>query len=102
MTGAIDEANEELRAIIRKLWKRTSDQLLDEVIPPAGSDQMTVGRFYATYLIQDYFRRFKRRQEQIEEIQRRQSLGPSHTKVLTVNHHHLNISSARIHSVTVT
>lgn len=25
---------------------------------------MTVGKFYATFLIQDYFRRFKKRKEQ--------------------------------------
>ena len=27
-----------------------------------GDDDITVGKFYATFLIQDYFRRFKRRQ----------------------------------------
>lgn len=62
--GNIDEANEELRAIIRKIWKRTSPKLLDQVVPPATDDEVTVGKFYATFLIQDYFRRFKKRKEE--------------------------------------
>nr|AZP54645.1 voltage-dependent calcium channel type D subunit alpha-1 [Tetranychus cinnabarinus]QNJ46268.1 voltage-dependent calcium channel type l subunit alpha-1 [Tetranychus cinnabarinus] len=62
--GNIDEANEELRAIIRKIWKRTSPKLLDQVVPPAADDEVTVGKFYATFLIQDYFRRFKKRKEE--------------------------------------
>ena len=28
---------------------------------------MTVGKFYATFLIQDYFRRFKKRKEQMRK-----------------------------------
>lgn len=35
--GNIDQANEELRAVIKKIWKRTSPKLLDQVVPPAGS-----------------------------------------------------------------
>ncbi|XP_055079120.1 voltage-dependent L-type calcium channel subunit alpha-1D [Periophthalmus magnuspinnatus] len=62
--GNLDEANEELRAVIKKIWKRTSMKLLDQVVPPAGDDEVTVGKFYATFLIQDYFRKFKRRKEQ--------------------------------------
>ncbi|RWS16550.1 muscle calcium channel subunit alpha-1-like protein, partial [Dinothrombium tinctorium] len=62
--GNIDEANEELRAIIKKIWKRTSPKLLDQVVPPATDDEVTVGKFYATFLIQDYFRRFKKRKEE--------------------------------------
>ncbi|XP_035773797.1 muscle calcium channel subunit alpha-1-like isoform X1 [Anopheles albimanus] len=60
--GNIDEANIELRHIIKQIWKRTSNKLLDQVVPPPGiEDEVTVGKFYATYLIQDYFRRFKKR-----------------------------------------
>lgn len=33
----IEEANEQLRAVIKKIWKRTPQKLLDEVVPPAGS-----------------------------------------------------------------
>ncbi|XP_046683031.1 muscle calcium channel subunit alpha-1-like isoform X6 [Homalodisca vitripennis] len=63
--GNIDDANEELRAVIKKIWKRTSPKLLDQVVPPPGvDDEVTVGKFYATFLIQDYFRRFKKRKEQ--------------------------------------
>lgn len=32
--------------------------------PPGNDDEVTVGKFYATFLIQDYFRRFKKRKEQ--------------------------------------
>uniref|UniRef100_A0A3P8QN62 Voltage-dependent L-type calcium channel subunit alpha n=1 Tax=Astatotilapia calliptera TaxID=8154 RepID=A0A3P8QN62_ASTCA len=62
--GNLEQANEELRAVIKKIWKRTSMKLLDQVVPPAGDDEVTVGKFYATFLIQDYFRKFKRRKEQ--------------------------------------
>ncbi|RVE48345.1 hypothetical protein evm_007005 [Chilo suppressalis] len=64
-TGVIDECNTELRAIIKKVWKRTSSKLLDQVVPPPGDpNEITVGKFYATFLIQDYFRRFRKRKEQ--------------------------------------
>ncbi|XP_059226806.1 muscle calcium channel subunit alpha-1 isoform X3 [Stomoxys calcitrans] len=63
--GNIDDANAELRATIKQIWKRTNTKLLDQCVPPPGNDdEVTVGKFYATYLIQDYFRRFKKRKEQ--------------------------------------
>uniref|UniRef100_A0A671YB64 Voltage-dependent L-type calcium channel subunit alpha n=1 Tax=Sparus aurata TaxID=8175 RepID=A0A671YB64_SPAAU len=62
--GNFEQANEELRGIIKKIWKRTSMKLLDQVIPPIGDDEVTVGKFYATFLIQDYFRKLKKRQEE--------------------------------------
>ncbi|XP_043933418.1 voltage-dependent L-type calcium channel subunit alpha-1D [Protopterus annectens] len=62
--GNLEQANEELRAVVKKIWKRTSMKLLDQVVPPAGDDEVTVGKFYATFLIQDYFRKFKKRKEQ--------------------------------------
>ncbi|XP_056292832.1 dihydropyridine-sensitive L-type skeletal muscle calcium channel subunit alpha-1-like isoform X2 [Pseudoliparis swirei] len=62
--GNFEQANEELRGIIKKIWKRTSMKLLDQVIPPIGDDEVTVGKFYATFLIQDYFRKMKKRQEE--------------------------------------
>ena len=36
--GNIDDANEELRAVIKKIWKRTNMKLLDQVVPPAGCE----------------------------------------------------------------
>ncbi|XP_021201888.1 muscle calcium channel subunit alpha-1 isoform X2 [Bombyx mori] len=64
-TGVIDECNTQLRAIIKRVWKRTSPKLLDQVVPPPGDpNEITVGKFYATFLIQDYFRRFRKRKEQ--------------------------------------
>ncbi|XP_041983617.1 muscle calcium channel subunit alpha-1-like isoform X15 [Aricia agestis] len=66
--GNIDDCNTELRNVIKKIWKRTSPKLLDQVVPPPGDpNEITVGKFYATFLIQDYFRRnhaFKKRKEQ--------------------------------------
>uniref|UniRef100_A0A8C4QLP1 Voltage-dependent L-type calcium channel subunit alpha n=1 Tax=Eptatretus burgeri TaxID=7764 RepID=A0A8C4QLP1_EPTBU len=62
--GNLDQVNEELRAIIKKIWKTTSLALLDQVIPPSEDDEVTVGKLYATFLIQDYYRRFKKRKEQ--------------------------------------
>ncbi|XP_037668169.1 voltage-dependent L-type calcium channel subunit alpha-1S [Choloepus didactylus] len=62
--GNFEQTNEELRAIIKKIWKRTSMKLLDQVIPPIGDDEVTVGKFYATFLIQEHFRKFMKRQEE--------------------------------------
>ncbi|KAI1711751.1 ion transport protein [Ditylenchus destructor] len=61
-TGDIDEANEQLRDVIRRIWKRTPLRMLDEVVPPERMT-VTVGKYYATLLIQDGFQRFKRRKE---------------------------------------
>ncbi len=36
VSGNLEQANEELRAIVKKIWKRTSMKLLDQVVPPAG------------------------------------------------------------------
>lgn len=66
--GNIDECNEQLRVIIRKIWKRTPTKLLDEVVPPASDEDVTVGKFYATFLIQDYFRRFKKKKLERERL----------------------------------
>uniref|UniRef100_A0A8C1PLV6 Voltage-dependent L-type calcium channel subunit alpha n=1 Tax=Cyprinus carpio TaxID=7962 RepID=A0A8C1PLV6_CYPCA len=61
--GPIDQQNEELRAIIKKIWKRTKPKLLDEVIPPPSGNEVTAGKFYASFLIQDYFKKFRKRKE---------------------------------------
>ncbi|XP_036435156.1 calcium channel, voltage-dependent, L type, alpha 1S subunit, b [Colossoma macropomum] len=62
--GNFEQANEELRLIIKSIWKRTSMKLLDQVIPPIGEDEVTVGKFYATFLLQEHFRKFMKRQEE--------------------------------------
>lgn len=46
----------------------------------SGDDDVTVGKFYATFLIQDYFRRFKKRKELLAKMQ----LGHEHTSALQV------------------
>ncbi|XP_036068722.1 voltage-dependent L-type calcium channel subunit alpha-1D [Oryzias melastigma] len=61
--GPIDQQNEELKIIIKKLWKRTKPKLIDEVIPPPRGDEVTCGKFYASFLIQDYFKKFRKRKE---------------------------------------
>ncbi|XP_004713266.1 voltage-dependent L-type calcium channel subunit alpha-1F [Echinops telfairi] len=61
--GNLEQANQELRIVIKKIWKRMKQKLLDEVIPPPDEEEVTVGKFYATFLIQDYFRKFRRRKE---------------------------------------
>ncbi|CAL8078238.1 unnamed protein product [Calicophoron daubneyi] len=58
---SLDQLNEELRAVIKKIWKRTSPKLLDQIIPPKNSDVVTVGKFYATFLIQNWFREWQKR-----------------------------------------
>uniref|UniRef100_A0AAR2JVC1 Voltage-dependent L-type calcium channel subunit alpha n=1 Tax=Pygocentrus nattereri TaxID=42514 RepID=A0AAR2JVC1_PYGNA len=63
--GHPDQENEELRIIIKKIWKRMKPKILDEVIPPVNEEEVTVGKFYATFLIQDYFRKFRRRKEKV-------------------------------------
>jgi hypothetical protein len=35
--GTVDQDNEDLRNVIKKIWKRTSPKLLDQIIPPPGS-----------------------------------------------------------------
>ncbi|KAJ8346068.1 hypothetical protein SKAU_G00302610 [Synaphobranchus kaupii] len=59
--GPVVQENEELRIIIKKIWKRTKAKTLDEVIPPPEEEEVTVGKFYASFLIQDFFRKFRKR-----------------------------------------
>jgi voltage-dependent calcium channel L type alpha-1D len=47
----------------------------------SGDDEVTVGKFYATFLIQDYFRRFKKRKELMHQ---RHQLGQEHASALQV------------------
>uniref|UniRef100_A0A665T8T3 Voltage-dependent L-type calcium channel subunit alpha n=1 Tax=Echeneis naucrates TaxID=173247 RepID=A0A665T8T3_ECHNA len=61
--GPIDQQNEELKVIIKKLWKHTKPKLIDEVIPPPRGDEVTCGKVYASFLIQDYFKKFRKRKE---------------------------------------
>uniref|UniRef100_A0A3B5QPG1 Voltage-dependent calcium channel alpha-1 subunit IQ domain-containing protein n=1 Tax=Xiphophorus maculatus TaxID=8083 RepID=A0A3B5QPG1_XIPMA len=76
--GSPEQENEELRAIIKKIWKRMKPKLLDEVIPPhEGREEVTVGKFYATFLIQDYFRKFRKRKEKGNVTGESDSTNPS-------------------------
>lgn len=40
-SGNLEVANKELRAVIKKIWKRTKPKLLDEVIPPPEGEDPT-------------------------------------------------------------
>ncbi len=42
MDGPIDQCNIELRAIMRKIWKRTPEKLLDSLVPPPGDGKCSV------------------------------------------------------------
>jgi len=55
--------------------------MFDVAVYCAGDDDITVGKFYATFLIQDYFRRFKKRKEQMQKMHQ---LGQIHTDALQV------------------
>uniref|UniRef100_A0A3B3TT24 Voltage-dependent L-type calcium channel subunit alpha n=1 Tax=Poecilia latipinna TaxID=48699 RepID=A0A3B3TT24_9TELE len=80
--GNPEQENEELRAIIKKIWKRMKPKLLDEVIPPhEGREEVTVGKFYATFLIQDYFRKFRKRKEKGNVTGESDSTNPSAVQV---------------------
>ncbi len=37
MEGSIDQANEELKEIVLRIWKRTPQSVLDALFPPKGS-----------------------------------------------------------------
>lgn len=43
--GNIDEANEELRHQISKIWKRTDPKLLDQICPGAGCKYLDINIF---------------------------------------------------------
>jgi len=63
--GNIDESNEELRNQIIKVFKTLDMDMLDSCCPGPGllEEEVTVGKFYATFLIQDYFRRLKKKKD---------------------------------------
>lgn len=63
--GNIDESNEALRQQIKKIWKEVNIDMLDKCCPGPSllEEEVTVGKFYATFLIQDYFRRFKKKKD---------------------------------------
>lgn len=50
--GNIDDANEELRAVIKKIWKRTNPKLLDQVVPPVGGKMESL--IFHTVFLQGY------------------------------------------------
>jgi len=63
--GNIDESNEELRNQLTTIFKTIDMKMLDSCCPGPGllEEEVTVGKFYATFLIQDYFRRFKKKKD---------------------------------------
>ncbi|XP_070400944.1 voltage-dependent L-type calcium channel subunit alpha-1D isoform X4 [Nothobranchius furzeri] len=69
--GPVDQQNEELKLVIKKLWKHTKPKLIDEIIPPPRGDEVTSGKFYASFLIQDYFKKFRKRKERERKSKRK-------------------------------
>uniref|UniRef100_A0A3Q2D7H6 Voltage-dependent L-type calcium channel subunit alpha n=1 Tax=Cyprinodon variegatus TaxID=28743 RepID=A0A3Q2D7H6_CYPVA len=69
--GPVDKQNEELKVIIKKLWKHTKPKLIDEIIPPPRGDEVTCGKVYASFLIQDYFKKFRKRKERERKSKRK-------------------------------
>lgn len=41
-SGNPDQGNEELRIIIKKIWKRIKPKILDEVIPPPAGEFFSI------------------------------------------------------------
>jgi len=52
--------------MVDEKWRVVIGGLLLWLTVAEGND-VTVGKFYATFLIQDYFRRFKKRKEQMRK-----------------------------------
>uniref|UniRef100_A0A1I8FNQ3 Ca_chan_IQ domain-containing protein n=1 Tax=Macrostomum lignano TaxID=282301 RepID=A0A1I8FNQ3_9PLAT len=74
--ASIDQLNEELRSVIKEDLEENQQQTAG----PGGStcggdDDVTVGKFYATFLIQDYYRRFKKRKENREKQKQLGQIG---------------------------
>uniref|UniRef100_A0A672JIM5 Voltage-dependent L-type calcium channel subunit alpha n=1 Tax=Salarias fasciatus TaxID=181472 RepID=A0A672JIM5_SALFA len=91
--GPIDQQNEELKLIIKKLWKRTKPKLIDEVIPPPRGDEVTCGKFYASFLIQDYFKKFRKRKERERKSKRKDKAAS-----LQVCFRHISLICPNIHA----
>lgn len=146
-SGPIDQQNEELKVIIKKLWKRTKPKLIDEVIPPPrgkpknlhgsrkhfkcfilplescestklhkkmirfqkcavclntttfviliirqltnfffsfSGDEVTCGKFYASFLIQDYFKKFRKRKERERKSKRKDKAASLQVKYIVI------------------
>lgn len=49
--GNIDEANAGLRTVIKKIWKRTSPKLLDQVVPPPGGKCLLIKKYFAIFRV---------------------------------------------------
>uniref|UniRef100_A0A8C5FA66 Voltage-dependent L-type calcium channel subunit alpha n=1 Tax=Gadus morhua TaxID=8049 RepID=A0A8C5FA66_GADMO len=80
--GPIDQQNEELKLIIKKLWKRTKPKLIDEIIPPPRGDEVTCGKFYASFLIQDYFKKYRKRKERERKSKKKDKAASSDSQGL--------------------
>merc|ERR1719347_2134295 len=61
----LTRANRVLRKQLMEIFKTIDMKMLDSCCPGPGllEEEVTVGKFYATFLIQDYFRRFKKKKD---------------------------------------
>ena len=60
VSGAPSKEDAALRSVIKLVFPRVKKDLLDKLIPkPDMKERITVGQFYATFLIRDYLQRYQ-------------------------------------------
>ncbi|CAF1608100.1 unnamed protein product [Didymodactylos carnosus] len=82
----VDQSNEKLRVVIKKQWQDTSDELLNTILPlslerDSTENRVTMRQFYATCLLQDYFRRYRRRKAEQANLSRLASSKKFHSRL---------------------
>ncbi len=55
MEGSIDTANEELKQIVLRIWKRTPQSVIDAVFPPKGSGKSETARLMPFFPLSPFF-----------------------------------------------
>lgn len=73
--GEPSRGDEELRQVIKRLWPKTSQKILDKMVPRESilsSHQLTIGKVYCAKLIYENYKNRKRKQEELESLNRRQ------------------------------
>nr|UGV94655.1 CaV1 voltage-gated calcium channel alpha-1 subunit [Trichoplax adhaerens] len=63
LDGNLDLRDRELRNIIKRIWPRTPNKLLDEIVPLSLKDNdITIAKIYALLIIRNFIRRRRERQ----------------------------------------
>ena len=62
INAAPSKEDASLRSVIKLLFPTVDKEFLDRVVPkPDVPERITVGKYYATYLIKEYFDRYKKK-----------------------------------------